>query len=179
MHKHLELVREFHKKYGISQPDFPETVHLSDMDIIMHQALLLECGSKLCKAVTIGELSNILAGLADLAYKALAAIACQGDDIVAVSVNWRQDGSVLSVARAVSEKINLCISGETVHYSGLYALCKHLSLAFINADFDQAMYLVHQQLMSQAYSGVPLNYALRIEQETLTTAPDLTSALYE
>jgi len=179
MNKHLELVREFHKKYGIAQPDFPETLHLSDMDIIMRQALLLECGSELHKAIAIGELSKILAGLVDLAYNALAAIACRGDDVVAVPVNWRQDGSVLSVARAVSEKINLCISGETVHYSGLYALCKHLALAFINADFDQALRLVHQQLMSQPETGSPKNYAQRIELETLGTAPDLSSALYE
>jgi hypothetical protein len=179
MNKHLELVREFHKKYGIAQPDYPETMHLSDMDIIMRQALLLECGSETCKAIAIGELSKILAGLVDLAYNALGAIACRGDDVVTVPVSWRQDGSVLSVARAVSEKINLCISGESIHYSGLYALCEHLARAFINADFDQALRLVHQHLMNQTEKGGSQNYAQRIERETLGEAPDLSSALYE
>lgn len=179
MNKHLQLVREFHEKFSIPQAAYPETAHLSDMDIVMRQALLLECGSETCKAIAVGELAKILAGLVDLAYNALAAIACRGDDVLAVSVNWRQDGSVLSVLKALSEKINLCTSGETVAYSGLYHLCQHLARSFINADFDKALQILHLHLMAQAGKGGGQNYEQRIERETLGAAPDMSDALYE
>lgn len=179
MNKHLELVREFHEKFAIAQPDYPETAHLSNMDIVMRQALLLECGSETFKAVAVGDLAKILAGLVDLAYNALAAIACRGDDVLVASVVWRQDGSVLSVVRALSEKINSCTSGETVHYSALYGLCEHLARGFINADFDKAFRMVHGNLMAQTGKGGSQNYEMRIERETLPEAPDLSDALYE
>lgn len=148
MNKHLQQVRDFHRKFAIKQPDEGEIGHLSDMDIVMRQALLLDCGSETFKAIASGDLIKILAGLVDLSFNALAAIACRGDEVVSVSANWRQDGSVLSVMRVLSEKINLCTSGETVHYSGLYAICAHLSQRFVNADFDEAFQIVHQHLMS-------------------------------
>jgi len=148
MNKHLQLVRDFHRKFGIHQPDDGESGHLSDMDIVMRQALLLDCGSETFKAIASGDLVKILAGLVDLSFNALAAIASRGDDVITVSANWRQDGSVLSVMRVLSERINSCTSGETVHYSGLYAICVHLSQRFINADFDEAFQIVHQHLMS-------------------------------
>ncbi|CAD6879815.1 hypothetical protein [Methylomonas albis] len=148
MNKHLQQVRDFHRKFGINQPDDGESGHLSNMDIVMRQALLLDCGSETFRAIASGDLTKILAGLVDLSFNALAAIASRGDDVIAVSANWRQDGSVLSVMRVLSEKINQCTSGETVHYSGLYAICAHLSQRFVNADFDEAFQIVHQHLMS-------------------------------
>jgi hypothetical protein len=118
------------------------------MDIVMRQALLLDCASDTFRAIASGDLIKILAGLVDLSFNALAAIASRGDDVIAVSANWRQDGSVLSVMRVLSDKVNQCTSGETVHYSGLYAICAHLSQRFVNADFDEAFQIVHQHLMS-------------------------------
>ncbi len=179
MNKHLQLVREFHDKFGIAQPKYPETAHLSDMDVVMRQALLMECGNETFKAMAVGDLAKILAGLVDLAYNALAAIACRGDDVVATSVKWRQDGSVLSVARVLSERINGCISGESVHYSALYAICEHLARGFVNADFDKAFQMVHGNLMTQTGKGGTQNYEQRIERESLPEAPDLSDALYE
>lgn len=148
MHKHLQQVRDFHDKFGIAQPDDGEIGHLSNMDIVMRQALLLDCGSDTFKAIVIGDMVKILAGLVDLAFNALAAIATRGDDLIAVPANWRQDGSVLSVMRVLSDKINSCTSGETVHYSGLYAICVHLTQRFVNADFDEAFQIVHSHLIS-------------------------------
>lgn len=179
MNKHLELVREFHEKFGIAQPQYPDTKHLSDMDVVMRQALLFDCGSETFKAVAEGDLAKILAGLVDLAYNAMAAIACRGDDVVATSVTWRQDGSVLSVVKALSDKINGCTSGDTVNYSALYGLCEHLARGFLNADFDKAFRMVHNNLMAQAGKGGTQNYDQRIERETLPDAPDLSDALYE
>lgn len=180
MHKHLQKVREFHEQFGISQPEYPETSHLSDMDIVMRQALLMDCGSETFKAITAGDLAKILAGLVDLAYNALAAIACRGDDVIATSVTWRQDGSVLSVMRVLADKINQCASGESIHYSALYNLCEQLARGFINADFDKAFGMVHRNLMNTAHPvGSGHDYSQRLAQETLPQAPDLSDALYE
>jgi hypothetical protein len=179
MNKHLQLVREFHDQFGIDQPEYPDTVHLSSMDIVMRQALLMDCGSETLKAVTAGDLVKILAGLVDLAYNALAAIACRGDDVIATSVVWRQDGSVLSVMRVLSDKIDSCSSGESIHYSALYNICEQLARGFINADFDKAFRSVHENLMARAPRGGSDNYQQRIERETLPVAPDLSDALYE
>lgn len=180
MHKHLQKVREFHNQFGINQPEYPETAHLSDMDIVMRQALLMDCGSETFKAITAGDLAKILAGLVDLAYNALAAIACRGDDVIATSVTWRQDGSVLSVMRVLADKINQCASGESVHYSTLYNLCEQLARGFINADFDKAFTLVHNNLMAKGHvTAGGHDYSQRLAQETLPQAPDLSDALYE
>jgi len=149
MNKHLTLVRSFHQQYGITQPDYPETSHLSDSEIVLRQSLLLACASDTCKAIADGDSVKTLAGLVDLAYNALAAIACRGDDVVSVSVSWRQDGSVLSLTRILSDRVNQCTSGETIAYSGLYSLCQQLCKSFLNADFDTAFQTVHQNLMTQ------------------------------
>lgn len=180
MHKHLQKVREFHDQFGIKQSEYPETAHLSDMDIVMRQALLMDCGSETFKAITAGDLAKILAGLVDLAYNALAAIACRGDNVIATSVTWRQDGSVLSVMRVLADKINQCSSGESIHYSALYNLCEQLARGFINADFDKAFSMVHNNLMNTAHrAGSGHDYSQRLAQETLPQAPDLSDALYE
>ena len=163
MNKHLEQVRAFHQQFGIEQPEYPETVHLSDMDIVMRQALLMDCGSETFKAITSGDLARILAGLVDLAYNALAAIACRGDDVVNTSVSWRQDG------------------GESIHYSALYNICEQLARGFVNADFDKAFNIVHDNLMKSAISttNAGRDYSQRLAKETLPEAPDLSDALYE
>jgi len=179
MNKHLKLVREFHEKFAVVQPDYPETAHLSDMDILMRQSLLLKCGSETFEAIAVGDQSKILAGLVDLAYNALAAIACHGGDVLSVSVSWRQDGSVLSVARGLSDKINNCTSGETLHYSALYGLCYQLVGTYVNADFDKAFLIVHTNLVAQAGNGVSQNSEQRIERATFAEAPDLSAAFYE
>lgn len=181
MNKHLQLVRQFHDQFGISQPDESETAHLSDMDIVMRQALLMDCGSETFKAITVGDLAKILAGLVDLSYNALAAIACRGDNVVSTSVAWRQDGSVLSVMRVLADKINQCASGESIHYSALYNICEQLARGFINADFDKAFQIVHSNLLKNSSPGPDAgrDYNQRIAKETLPQAPDLSEALYE
>lgn len=181
MHKHLQKVREFHDQFGIEQPEYPETAHLSDMDIVMRQALLMDCGSETFKAITGGDLAKILAGLVDLAYNALAAIACQGGDVVSTSVAWRQDGSVLPVMRVLADKINQCASGESIHYSALYNICEQLARGFINADFDKAFNMVHANLLQSGRDSAAAghDYNQRIAKETLPQAPDLSEALYE
>lgn len=171
MNKHLILVREFHQKYGIKQPERQESIHLSDSEIVMRQSLLLQCGSDTCLAIARGDLEKILAGLVDLAYNALAAIALSGGDVVTVQVNWRQDGSVLSLAKIVSEKINACSTGDIAGYSGLYTLCQHVCKFFLNADFDTAFQIVHNSLLAQQ--------SQHAGSETLDKAPDLSEAFYE
>jgi len=146
----------------------------------MYQALLMDYGSATFKAITSGDLANILAGLVDLAYSALAPIACRGDDVVATSVAWRQDGSVLSVMKVLCDKISLCSTGETIRYSALFNICEQLARGFINADFDKAFQTVHLHLMLQPPHAAPgQNYAARIVRASLPSPPDLSDALYE
>jgi len=47
----------------------------------MRQALLMEEGSELLKAIKAGDMVEILAGMINLAYCALGAIAIQGADV--------------------------------------------------------------------------------------------------
>ena len=77
MNKHLKLVREFHDALSFPQAEQGENAHLSEMDIIMRQALLMEDGSELFRAIKAGDMVEILAGMIDLAYCALCAIAIQ------------------------------------------------------------------------------------------------------
>ncbi len=147
----------------------------------MRQALLMDCGSETFKAITAGDLAKILAGLVDLAYNALAAIACRGDDVVNTSVSWRQDGSVLSIMRVLADKINQCSSGESIHYSALFNICEQLARGFVNADFDKAFTIVHENLMKSSIDSANAgrDYSQRLAKETLPEAPDLSDALYE
>lgn len=180
MNEHLRLVRDFHERFAIKQADSPTIVHLCDMDIVMYQALLMDQGSFTFKAITSGELAGILAGLVDLAYTALAAIACKGDDVIATSVAWRQDGSVLSIMKLLTDKISRCGSGETRDYSALYNVCEQLARSFINADFDKAFQMVHRHAMLKPTLYEPdQTYAARILRASLPSPPDLSEALYE
>ncbi|QFY44255.1 hypothetical protein F6R98_17775 [Candidatus Methylospira mobilis] len=179
MHAHLQLVRDFHEQAGVKQPGYQQTAHLADMDIIMHQSLLMGGGCETFKAIVAGDATKNLAGLVNLAYHALAAIACRGDDLAAASVVWRHEGSVLSVMRELSGKIDDCSSGESIHYSALYHLCDSVVCGFLNADFDRAFRIVHQSLMEYAIKRAAQSYGRRIAQESLPVAPDLNEAFYE
>lgn len=162
MNKHLTLVREFHDSCSFPQAEQGTNLHLSDMDIVIHQALLMEAGSTVLKALKAGEMVEILAGLVKLAYDALAAIAVRGDDVTEHPVTWRHDGFVVSIMRILSDKINKCTSGSSDDYSEVYGLCTHLARNFINADFDKAFQMIHDSKMSHQ-----------------AKAPDLSDCLYE
>ncbi len=58
MNKHLQLVRDYHERFAIKQSHYPETAPLSDMDIVMYQALLMDSGSATFKAMTSGDLAK-------------------------------------------------------------------------------------------------------------------------
>ncbi len=78
----MKLVREFHDAFSFPQAEQGANVRLSEMDIIMRQAFLMEEGSALLRAIkAAGDMVEILAGMIDLAYCALGAIAIQGADV--------------------------------------------------------------------------------------------------
>lgn len=162
MNKHLELVRQFRASCSFPQVQQGANPHLSDMDIVLHQAALMEQGGVILKAIKAGDMVEILAGLVNLAYAALTAIAARGDDVVEHPVTWRHDGFVVSIMRILSDKINQCTSGNTDDYSEVYGLCAHLARSFINADFDKAFHMIHHGKMSSP-----------------AKAPDLSECLYE
>lgn len=158
MNKHLNLVRTF-----LSAPaEQGANRHLSDMDIVMNQALLMDEGSGVLKAIKAGDMVEILLGLVKLAHCALAAIAQQESDVIVHPVTWRHDGFVLSVMQALSDKIHNCSSGRAEDYSEVYSLCAHLAKSFINADFDKAFQMIHDGKMA------------KVEK-----TPDLSECLYE
>lgn len=162
MNKHLKLVREFNDAFSFPQANHGTNKRLSDMDIVIRQALLFDEGSAVLKALKAGEMVEILAGLVNLAYCALSAIAMRGGDVVERPVTWRHDGFVLSVMSVLSDRINNCASGNTDDYSEVYCLCVHLTRSFINADFDKTFQMIHDGKMSE-----------------LVKTPDLSECLYE
>jgi hypothetical protein len=181
MNKHLKLVREFHDVFSFPQAEQGANVRLSEMDIIMRQALLMEEGSELLRAIKAGDMVEILAGMIDLAYCALGAIAIQGSDVTDRPVSWRHDGFVISLMRLFSDKINNCASGSSDHYSEVYCLCVYLSRSFINADFDKAFQMVHDSKMSRL--GKSDKFICENVEEILRSkffkTPDLSECLYE
>jgi hypothetical protein len=162
MNKHLKLVREFHDSFSIQQAEHGAHERLSDMDIVMRQALLMDEGSAVLKAIKAGEMVAILAGLVNLAYCALAGVAMLGDNVTDHPITWRHDGFILSIIRILSDRINNCTSGSTDDYSAVYCLCAHLSSSFINADFNKAFQMIHDSKMSKE-----------------AKAPDLSECLFE
>ena len=56
MNKHLKLVREFHDTFSIPQAEHGANERLSDMDIVMRQALLMDEGSAVLKAIKAGDM---------------------------------------------------------------------------------------------------------------------------
>jgi hypothetical protein len=89
MNKNLKLVREFHDTFSFPQAEHGANVSLSEMDIIMRQALLMEEGSELLKAFKAGDMVDILAGMINLSYCAVGAIAIQGADVLDRPVSWQ------------------------------------------------------------------------------------------
>ncbi|MGZ8928669.1 MAG: nucleoside triphosphate pyrophosphohydrolase family protein [Methylobacter sp.] len=181
MNKHLKSVREFHDACSLPQAEHGISGHLSDMDIIMRQAWLMEAGSEIFKAIRAGEMAEILAGLINLSYSALGAIAIRGEDVIEQPVFWQHDGFVLSLMRLLSDKINNCANGNTDDYSAIYCLCVHLSKNYLNADFDKALQLVHEHRMSTLKgNGQSINKdADEIRKSKRLGAPDLTECFYE
>jgi predicted HAD superfamily Cof-like phosphohydrolase len=181
MNKHLKLIRELHNTFSFPQADHGANAQLSDMDIIMRQALLMEAGSKVLKALKAGDMVELLAELIDLSYYALGAIAQQGADVTDQPVSWQHDGFVLSVMRILSDKINNCVSGSADSYSEVYCLCIHLARSFINADFDKAFQVVHNHNISRlSQSGKRINVDTgELQKSEPFTAPDLSDCLYE
>lgn len=160
MNKHLKLVREFHDTFSLPQAEHGTNERLSDMDIVMRQALLMDEGSTVLKAIKAGDMVEILAGLVNLAYCALGAIAMQGSDVIDHPVTWRHDGFILSIMRILSDRINSCTSGSADDYSAVYCLCAHLSSSFINADFNKAFQTTHDGKMSKEVKTPDLSECL-------------------
>ncbi len=181
MNEHLKSVREFHDLLIFPQAASGTTLRLSDMDIIQYQALMMEAGSEVLKAIKAGEMAEILLGLVDLAYIALAAIAKQGGDVIEQPISWRLDGFVLSAMQIVSDKINHCTSGDVDKYSAVYCLCFHLARGFVNADFDKAFQCVHQQTLCRLKMSGESFYsdADNLRTSKLKKSPDLSECLYE
>lgn len=181
MNKHLKLVREFHDAFSFPQAEFGAKVELSEMAIIIHQALLMEDGSNVLKALYGGDMVEILNGLVDLAYCSLDAVAMQGEDAKDIPISWRHDGHVISLMRLLSEKINQCSSGETDHYSEIYCLCIHLSRSFINADFNKAFQAVHENYMSRLDESRKSGFqnVQEVRKSPMFNPPDLSDYLYE
>ncbi len=151
------------------------------MEVIKYQALLMEAGSEVFKAMKAGEMVEMLLGLVDLAYVALAAIAVQGREVVDKPAASQWDGHVLSVMQLISDSINGCSSGKTDNYSAVYCVCAHLARDFVNADFDKAFQTVHQHNFARTMQNGESLYTdsdnFRILKLKKTT--DLSGCLYE
>lgn len=171
MHNHLALVKTNHCK-----PEFEgDAPHLSEMDIILYQALLMDAGSVILKAIKAGEIPAMLAGVIGLAYTALQALARQDEDIEKTGEH-HQDYQMLAIMRLLSEKIHHCSSGEAKDYSALYDLCASLTSGFINADFDKAFGAYHNWY--KAYQDSNPGADIRPELHK-AQCPDLTGFLFE
>jgi len=181
MNKHLKLVRDFHEAFSLPQAEPGENARLSEMAIILRQALLMEEGGELFRAIKAGDMVDILAGMIHLSYAALGAIAIQGADVLDRPVSWQHDGFVISLMRLFSDKINHCSSGSPENYSEVYDLCVYLSRSFINADFDKAFQMVHDSKMARlAKSGKLIcENADEILESKFFKTPDLSECLYE
>lgn len=180
MNKHLERVREYHQAVSFPQAEHGTSAHLSDMDVIIRQAYLMDGGSETLKALKSGDMALILGGLVNLAYFALGAIAQRGEDLMDRPVSWRHDGFVSSVMRLVSDKINQCTSGKTEHYSEVYCVCAHLANSFLNADFDKAFQKTHQNnLMHFNESGQSIYDEAEHLKKPGGLASDLSDCLFE
>lgn len=163
MHHHLALVKTI-------QPEIPS---VSDMDIILSQALLMDAGCVAFKAIKSGEIADILAGLVALAYRALQALAMQDHDIVENQGEGYQQYQMLTIMRQLSDKIHQCSSGEAKQYCELYHLCANLASGFLNADFDKAFQVYHEWL--GAYQG----FGDKAKKQNILKTLDLTDCLYE
>lgn len=163
MNPHLALIK--------TNPTHPQSLQaetLSDMDIILSQALLMEAGSASFKAMKSGEIAEILAGLVALAYNALLALAGQDKDLMEQPAS-HQTYKLLAIMRLLSEEIYQCSSGKAEAYSRLYHSCSHLATDFLNADFDKALRAYHEWRKTNNFTN----------SEKSPKALDLADCLYE
>ena len=173
MHHHLALVKTIQPHPKFTEGEIPR---VSDMDIILSQALLMDAGSVTFKAIKSGEIAEILAGLVALAYTSIQALAMQDKDIVENQGEGYQEYQMLAIMRLLSDKIHQCSSSEAKHYSELYHLCASLASGFLNADFDQAFLVYHEWQKACGDSSHDTN---KIHDPHKTRLPDMTDCLYE
>jgi hypothetical protein len=169
MHDHLALLKNL-------KPMIEERDTVSDMEIILSQALLMDAGSITFKAIKSGEIADILVGLVALAHSALLALAMQEQEIIEPARESRQEYQMLAIMRMLSEKIHHCSSGKAQDYCELYHLCASLTSVFLNADFDKAFQVYHEWY--KACQGLSHD-ANKIYDQHKSTCPDLTDCLYE
>lgn len=168
MYQHLALVKTAKNHPKVTEGEIP---CVSDMDIILSQALLMDAGSLTFKAIKSGEMADILAGVVILAYNALQALVMRNDDIVENPGQNQKEFKMIAIMRLLSEKVHHCSSGSAAAYSGLYYLCSHLATDFLNADFDKAFHVYHDWLTAFGHSSS--------ETGNKPKCPDLTDCLYE
>ena len=161
MNPHLALLKT------ISTAPFSQTKSLSDMDIILSQAMLMDAGSATFKAMKSGEIAEILKGLVALAYNALLPLAGQ-DQGLSEQTTSHQTYHLLAIMRLLSEETSQCSSGNAEDFSRLYHSCSHLATDFLNADFDKAFRAYHEWRETNKSANT-------INLKTL----DLTDFLYE
>ncbi|MEQ1559455.1 MAG: hypothetical protein ABL933_11035 [Methyloglobulus sp.] len=173
MHQHLTLIKTVQPRQKVVEG---ETMPVSEMKIILTQALLMDAGSAIFKAIKSGEIADILAGLVALAYTSLQALAMQDEDIVEHQGTTCQTYQLLAIMRLLSDKIQNCSSGQAKHYSELYHLCTQLASGFLNADFDKAFRVYHDWCKARVDSSEETATMLNPQK---TKLPDLTDCLYE
>lgn len=171
MNAHLQQVEAFRARFGFPKAD----EHVSEMEIILRQAWLMDAGKYLLLALRRGDMADILARLTALAYLALHAIARENGELKKEPVTWRHDGSVASIMRLLGEKIQACSSGRAEDYSALYCSAAQLASSFLNADFDKAFDAFHQY---QLQVGSPYTSSNAAEIDC-GRVPDLSDCLYE
>lgn len=169
MHDHLALLKNL-------KPMIEERDTVSDMEIILSQALLMDAGSITFKAIKAGEIGDILAGLVALAHSALLALAMQEKGIIEPTGESRQEYQMLAIMRLLSEKIHHCSSGKAKDYCELYHLCASLTSGFLNADFDKAFQVYHDWY--KVCQGLSHD-ANKMDDLHKAPCPNLTDCLYE
>ncbi len=162
MHKNLELVYTQQPKPNIAG------TQISDMEIILTQALLMDAGAATFKAFKSAEMANILVGLVSLSYIALQIFAMQKNGLIENKGEGFQIYQKLAIMQFLSAKIHHCCSGEAKRYAELYYTCNNLASGYLNADFDKAFSMYHQWRISY----------LRSENK-ISSPVDLTDCLYE
>ncbi len=171
MNDNFQLVADFHR---LSQKNYAADAEtsMSDMTIIEQEAILMEETGALFHALKLGDLSCILAGLVNLSYASLYSLVLTGQPVAEKKHHHPYDGQVLSIAKNISQHVNDCLSGQAEDYYKLYCLCKELAKDFLNADFDSAFKLVHDNRMS-FYKDNPTYPHYHVN------SPDLSDCLFE
>ncbi len=171
MNHNFQLVADFHQ---LSQKNnvVEAKTSMSDMTIIEQEAILMEETGALFHALKLGDLSCILAGLVNLSYASLYSLVLTGQPVAEKEHSHPYDGQVLSIAKNISRHVNACLSGQAEDYYNLYCLCKELAKDFLNADFDSAFQVVHDNRMN-FYKDNPSYPHYHVD------TPDLSDYLFE